>query len=1815
VVNNFTEDNGVAAGDVVAEYSTSDEDGDTVTVTLSDTTNYALDNNGNVVLTEAGAALVNRGQELPPFTLTPNDGTVNGEPVSADPSVTPVDDPSNLVKDIVETREDEPVSGNVLANDNDEDSVLTVTNFSVGNLSVVAGESLVIANVGQITIESDGSFTFEPNSDWNGQVPDIVYTTNTGQNQTLEITVNPVNDAPIAMDDDLLVNQGEALQLDLTKNDFDIDGDALSIVSIDDVVLTGSTQVITLSDGSGLVNVSDDGTIEFTPTIGYEGDANFSYVVTDGQAQSSANVTIEVNTVVAADDGNDESIYQATADFTNGVTIPVGSDGEPLFTIEALTINSNGNLVTGTISELNGYGIGVAGSIRDSGQVPDQIEFNPDSGQSEQLKFEFKELVNQVEFGAERLFGEENGGEQGAWFAYYNGELVSSGSFETVPGETSGTFIIDTGDIVFDTLVFAANENNVETGDSSDYVISTIDVTGVDLGDGAIIASEDSGVTVSDPANGLLANDVDNQGDSFELTDINGQSVSNGDFITLASGALLTIYADGTYSYDSNGAFEHLAAGERFEDSFTYTITDEHGATDTATAVVNVIGSNDAPEASTDTVSAIEGEVTVITTDYLISNDSDAEGDALQVIAVSSDPTGTNTISLDSEGATLATDKGVITVNSDGNIEYQTPTGFDHATTPTPTDTLYYLVSDGKGNSTWTPIEVSITDSDPVAIDDTDSVGFGGIGYGNVIAGENDGSGKDEIGADSTQLSSVSFEGQTYDQWDINDQITIDTGTATAIFNRDGSYSYDSNQAEGAVESFDTAALLNAQGVNLYAYSDYRDVVPANYNSNSANIVQLGNDVGIYYDNNDGNGSQVRFDEALVAEFQGDVTTATLTLSGVTSSETVYWQAFDDLGNEVASGTTNSNDLTIASNQPFNSVMLYTGTTNNFMLDSIDVQYSIGETIEDKFEYVITDSDGSQSSAELTVTQDSIPEAKDNVASAYEAGLSTGTDAGSGSNFVSGNLLDNDAGVSDSTSIADVAGQTPTNGIITIDTAYGSLTVYVDDSNGRRAGDFDYELTTTTIGDNVTDNFTYTIENAAGATASAELEVAIIDDVPIVNDIERNLMTTADPITTNISLVLDLSGSMDYSAGNGKTYLETAIESLRALVNEVDDTGDVNVQIVTFSGSTIENSGWLVDDVESTINYLESLVANGGTQYSEALSEVMASGPLPPADQSFVYFISDGVPNSGYEVDETLQSEWETYLDTSDFDISFAIGIGNAPLDELTPIAHSVDPNDNDSDYAVIVDDADDLTDTVLEYFDNGTITGQVKLLDTEGGILGGADGVSITSVIIDGITYQYNSATPEITVLTEMGGEFRINFDSGEYYYGIEVDRNVLNEQESIEINIEDGDGDQDSLDLILNIDYYASIDANVTNIITNAPEGNGLTIDADFLTHGDSVTSDTVISSVTSDDATVSINGGEVIIENSETGDSFEYEISGNGATDSAKVGIEYQDSNLLDGTNANDIIIAQSSAVSTTPVTINATVRSGSTFSTQSQYGFTFATIAAGLSVSKLTIDLSSKDDNANWDVSDGFQFNFSNSVGIDQTANIWDEMNVDSSTLTANFVDGDFSDGDEFWFSFDTDNLGSDQGSNFDGVSFSLTLSDGSTVEGTFVSDGNGGATAVVTRGIYDNVLDGADGDDVLVSADGDDLLLGGDGDDLLIGGQGNDILTGGEGYDLFAWQEGDLDGSIDTITDFDLALEAQGDYQGEKLDLSDLFQDVESDDVSALLDTIAQTISSTDNGSAITVEKFGDSVTIEFDGVSTTDLTNNLSNMLIIKDDL
>ena len=101
-----------------------------------------------------------------------------------------------------------------------------------------------------------------------------------------------------------------------------------------------------------------------------------------------------------------------------------------------------------------------------------------------------------------------------------------------------------------------------------------------------------NGDVLADNGNGA---DSDVDGDPLTVTAVDGNAANVGIQITLASGALLTVNSDGTFSYDPNGQFESLGAGETFDDTFDYTIDDGNGGTDSATVTITVTGVNDAP--------------------------------------------------------------------------------------------------------------------------------------------------------------------------------------------------------------------------------------------------------------------------------------------------------------------------------------------------------------------------------------------------------------------------------------------------------------------------------------------------------------------------------------------------------------------------------------------------------------------------------------------------------------------------------------------------------------------------------------------------------------------------------------------------------------------------------------------------------------------------------------------------------------------------------------------------------------------------------------------------------------------------------------------------------------------------------------------------------------------------------------------------------------------------------------------------------------------------------------------------------------------
>lgn len=133
--------------------------------------------------------------------------------------------------------------------------------------------------------------------------------------------------------------------------------------------------------------------------------------------------------------------------------------------------------------------------------------------------------------------------------------------------------------------------------------------------------------------------------------------------------------------------------------------------------------------------------------------------------------------------------------------------------------------------------------------------------------------------------------------------------------------------------------------------------------------------------------------------------------------------------------------------------------------------------------------------------------------------------------------------------------------------------------------------------------------------------------------------------------------------------------------------------------------------------------------------------------------------------------------------------------------------------------------------------------------------------------------------------------------------------------------------------------------------------------------------------------------------------------------------------------------------------------------------------------------------------------------------------------------------------------------------------------------------------------GSDYDDWFRGDLRDNALFGGGGDDILRGTKGEDQLTGGSGADTFLWFDRDLDGSVDSIMDFNV-------FEGDTLDLSGALTADEGFDITQYLlfndDGENTTISIDLNGGA---DDFLEFVTLE--GVSGLTLSNAYDSDYIV----
>ncbi|SDZ16753.1 gliding motility-associated C-terminal domain-containing protein, partial [Flavobacterium aquidurense] len=157
----------------------------------------------------------------------------------------------------------------------------------------------------KLILAADGSYTYMPAANFHG-TDTVDYTLTDGNLTdigTLTITVTPVNDAPVAVDDVNATDEDTTLTVEvnspnnLLANDTDADGDILTIsqFAIGSTIYTiGSTA--NFSEGSLTINAN--GSYVFVPKPDYNGSVpKVTYTVTDGVDSVTANLFITVNPV------------------------------------------------------------------------------------------------------------------------------------------------------------------------------------------------------------------------------------------------------------------------------------------------------------------------------------------------------------------------------------------------------------------------------------------------------------------------------------------------------------------------------------------------------------------------------------------------------------------------------------------------------------------------------------------------------------------------------------------------------------------------------------------------------------------------------------------------------------------------------------------------------------------------------------------------------------------------------------------------------------------------------------------------------------------------------------------------------------------------------------------------------------------------------------------------------------------------------------------------------------------------------------------------------------------------------------------------------------------------------------------------------------------------------------------------------------------------------------------------------------------------------------------------------------------------------
>ena len=767
-----------------------------------------------------------------------------------------------------------------------------------------------------------------------------------------------------------------------------------------------------------------------------------------------------------------------------------------------------------------------------------------------------------------------------------------------------------------------------------------------------------------DAANGVLHNDaagadgyalsgavvgVAHSGDASTPVNGNVGATISGDYGTL------TLYADGHYTYQA--APDKITANAT--DTFVYTIQDGDGDLSTTTlkidvANVTLVGVDQAGtvyEAALDKVADPAG--------------GGVPADLAAGTVDGSDPTSrqeTTSGQLTVAGSGIlyteisaTTTHGVFHLGTDGKWTYTLTSPYE--TTPHSDgdntvvgDHFTYTATDANGNTTTGTIQISVVDDKPIAHADTDSVGTGTSADGNVISGVGtvEGPGNADIqGADGAHVSSAYGNDGEASAKTVGTNTVIDGLYGKLTISSDGEYSYARNPgSKGGVDDVFHYTLTDGDGDSSSTTLTIKidDSAP----TIGKNTPDAGGDTAQVYEAGLASTTTDRTNEP-AGSHVGEAAYPT------TAGGSIAFTSVDGVGAVALGGTALSADsanptvIHDAMTGDLNAWYEYNPTTG---AGTIHYSYTLlDNTLADPspriFSVAVTDADGDVTPAG-SLTINIVDDAPTAVADTANFG------AGAANSSISGNVVTGDptthAGAdtvgADGASITGLVGY---QGSTDTDPA-GGFDVTGQFGTLHMASDGTYSYTRTSGAGGI-DTFTYTLTDGDGDSSSTTLKITLDDtgrlvvgssasddgvpdsgQTPDPAHVVDNPAGTSGPINggagndvvfgdpgaastvspgdaANIVFVLDTSASMNQ---NGVTRLADMKAAVIAALTSLEQSGaeNVRVHIVNFgiyghdvgTFDLISNGQASATTLNAAINAVNALTTDAGTNYEAGLT-------------------------------------------------------------------------------------------------------------------------------------------------------------------------------------------------------------------------------------------------------------------------------------------------------------------------------------------------------------------------------------------------------------------------------------------------------------------------------------------------------------------------------------------------------------------------------------------------------------------------------------